>query len=170
MDSSQIHIKLVSSDNGLWAQCYSWFLDTYFLAVEDEIKKGSARSWRRVDRSQRDELKKVFENLISQKDKTCLLIAFEGDQPRGYFLGIVKDCVAEIPSMVGYINGLYVDPSKRRQKVASRLYEKGIQWFQEHEIFHYELYVALESQEAHQFWSQKGFVLSEQVMNLSLKK
>lgn len=166
MDNLQIH--LLTRDT-LTEDLFSWFLDTYFRAVEEEIQKGAAKSWRRVDRTQEDHLKKVLENLLSQKNQTCLYVAFIAEKPVGYFLGLVKECVAEIPSKTGYINGLYVESLWRRQGIASQLYQQGLSWFQERNIFHYELYVSAGSQEGQGFWKSKGFEISEQVMNLSLK-
>ncbi len=161
-------IQVISLNNGLWDRWCDWFLDVYFSAVEQEIQKGASHAWRRVDRTRRSELKAAFQCLLSRPDEVILQFAFMEDEPIGYFLGLVKECVAEIPAKVGYINGLYVDPSRRRLGVASRLLESGLRWFQTFGIFHYELYVALRSDDSRIFWEKKGFSPSEQVMNLSL--
>ena len=160
-----ILLQKISLTDLSWAKCSEWFLETYFLAVENEISKGAARTWRRVDRSQKSELQSTFEALLSQNEKTCLWVAFQDETPVGYFLGLIKDCIAEIPRQMGYINGLYVIPSLRRHQIGSQLYAKGLQWFQERGIRHFELYTAIESEEATRFWSHHGFKVSEQVMN-----
>ncbi len=153
-----------------WTRDREWLAQSYCEAVAEEILHSPCRDWRQIDRQRWPEVAAMLESLLRETSRSALFLAAEGENYSGYFLGLVKDCVAETPARVGYVNGLYVVPPHRSRGVGGLLLEAGTSWFREQGLAAVELYVALENDGARRFWRTRGYQVSEEVLALSLKK
>lgn len=146
-----------------------WMSSVYCDAVAQEILQNEGKRWRRVDREKRKSVSDTLEKLIRRPDSGCLLVALQGEQRVGYFLGMIKECLAEEPSRIGYVNGLYVLEEQRRLGIGQRLLNAGNDWFRSCGLTLVEIYAAWENNIAKDFWIKNGFHPTEVVMLSSLK-
>lgn len=163
-DAPAFTLQELNSLNVDFKKHVQWVQELYVLAVTEELSYSPAGAHRRLDPSRSRELAHALESLISDSNRCCLLMAFEGSLPIGYFLGVIKDCVGEDPSRMGYINGLYVLPAARRKKVAQSLLDAGVRWFKSRNLPLVELYVSIQNRAAQGFWRKNGYLPSEEVM------
>lgn len=147
-----------------WREDIDWMSSVYCDAVSNEIQQTEARDLRHVDPHKKWEISEMLEKILLRGSLGCLLIAEKEGQRVGYFLGMVKDCVAEIPSRIGYVNGLYVIGPYRRQGIGQRLLNEGNEWFRNVGLELVELYTASGNAEAKGFWRKNGFFQTEVVM------
>lgn len=147
-----------------WKADLDWTTQAYIQAVTEEINSGPLRGKRSVDSTRIENIHQHLENLLYQTESTFLLIGTKNSQRIGYFIGFIKECLAEIPPRVGYINGLYVEPSYRSQKVGSALYDEALKIFNLWNMPMIELYTALGNSSGKSFWIKRGFVASEEVL------
>ena len=109
-----------------WELDRVWLAESYCQAVAEEIRSSPYRLWRSIDPAKYSEVATMLDQLLRDRTRSVMLVATEGDRHIGYFLGLVKDCVAETPPRVGYVNGVYVIPEKRSGGVGSRLLDRGM--------------------------------------------
>ncbi|MBI4239276.1 MAG: GNAT family N-acetyltransferase [Deltaproteobacteria bacterium] len=159
-----ITIQRVGPDIPSWAEDRAWLAEAYCDAIAEELTHSWVQTIRRVDRNRRDEIMDMLSPLLLQKDRACLLVARHAAARVGYFLGLVKDCVAEVPAAVGYVNGLYVATEYRRLGIAGHLYTEGRKWFAAQGLTAVELYTAVGNAAASAFWRKHGFCVTEEVM------
>jgi ribosomal protein S18 acetylase RimI-like enzyme len=164
LDNSGIQIQKLQPDQMHWAEDLSWVVSIYRDAVNEEISRSGASQWRSTDKSKDPEIKAMLHNIASQAEDTCLLVAKKNEKCVGYFLGVIKDYLAEIPSQVGYVNGLYILPQYRRMGIGQKLLDLGLLWFQEKKLELVELYIASHNEEAKKFWERNGYRINEIVM------
>ena len=141
----------------------SWMAQGYIFALTEEMKNSSLRHVRRVEPDRVNEIYSLLSQLVQVPDKACLLIAHNQSELMGYFLGFLKDCLAETPAQIGYVNGLYVLPPFRRQQVAQQLIENGLEWFRSKNISLIELYITQGNQTATELWKKNGFFATDTV-------
>jgi len=146
-----------------------WMSSVYCDAVAQEILQNEGKRWRRVDREKRKNISNTLERLIQRPETGCLLIALHSDERVGYFLGMIKECLAEEPSHIGYVNGLYVVDGQRRLGIGQRLLNAGNDWFRSCGLTLVEIYTAWENGIAKDFWIKNGFRPTEMVMLAPLK-
>ncbi len=159
-----LRIERLSPALATWSGDIDWLVTRYFHALAAEIHQTPARDRRRVDPGQSAEVMALLEGIATQQERACLFIARNGEARWGYFLGMLKDCVGEIPRSVGYVNGLYVEPPYRKLGIGSLLLQAGWSWFRQHGATLVELYTAVENIPALRFWQKHGFFQSEIVM------
>lgn len=157
-------IRRVTPADPDWPQSRDWFVEAYFQAVTEENQQSPVRQWRHCDRTQTPQLVHLVEQMLAVPDRACLLFAQAGGETRGYFLGWVKEGVAEQPGRVGYVNGLYVAPAWRGRGVGQRLLTAGNAWFREQRLTLVELYTAIDNLGARHFWERNGYTNIEVVM------
>ena len=155
----QTHTALTS-----WKDDLEWLVSVFCDVISEEILQSGAKDLRAVDRSRSAEIHAMFENIGRHTDSACLLMAVAEEKHIGYFLGVVRECLAEIPSRIGYVNGLYVLPSHRRQGIGQKLLDEGNRWFRSQGLPLVELYIASENKSALRFWEKNAYRPSEIVM------
>ncbi len=147
-----------------WKTDLHWMSDAYLKALEEEILTNPARSFRRIDPSKKYQVIELFEGLLLQTDQSCLQIACFKDKRIGYFLGMIKNCIAEIPPRIGYVNGLYIEPQYRNQGIGQKLLDQGKSWFQEKKLPLAELYLSAGNGPGERFWLRNGYQKTESVL------
>lgn len=152
-----------------WKKDQEWLSDVYGHAVSEEMEHSPYAGSRKIDFSRKHEVSQMLEKLLFEEHHACCYIAEDDHHKVGYFLGMIKDCLAEIPDRIGYINGLYVIPEKRRLKVGQELLESGRRWFLQEGISFVELYIAHLNHEAKSFWKKNGYHVVEEVMATNYK-
>lgn len=76
-----------------------------------------------------EDFKKDFTYIIGHLNDRVLLAELDGENVGFIHMSIRKDYVeGSSSSPVGYIEGLYVKPEYRNQKIGTRLYEEGAKW------------------------------------------
>lgn len=159
-----ISIHRSEPESATWRDDLAWMCSQYLEAISEEISQSEGRRWRRADPGRSHEISEALSKILVCPESGCLLIASHGPERMGYFLGMTKDCIAESPSVVGYINGLYVRPPYRSQGIGRRLLRAGYEWFRSQGLRLVELYTAVENDSGKSFWSQQGFIATEVVM------
>lgn len=164
---TSISFEIVRLKPGLpdLASHIQFLCSSYFDALTEENQTAPMGCFRKVDRQEGGKLSSYFSELVASDDYACLLIALDSfnRSPMGYFMGVVKECMAETPSRVGYINGLYVLPEERKRGIAQSLFDQGMAWFECQSLSLVELYVSTGNQAAKGFWRKNGFSLNEEV-------
>ncbi len=165
MTPSSYSIIQLKSDNADLTELLEFLVSSYFYALDEENKSSLNRELRRTDISKKEQLKSYLEQLIGMEQHACIFIAKDTSTAKciGYFVGVVKECLAEIPSRMGYINGLYVNPESRRKHVGQLLFDTGMKWFHDNNMSLVELYVSTGNRDAKAFWKKNGFVLNEEI-------
>lgn len=161
-------IRAVSPDDADWHARLAWLTESYCAAIEEELSHSWLRTHRRLERARRGEISDVLARLVAEPTCAHLLMVDCAGAPVGYFLGLVKPCVAEDPHIVGYVNGLYVVPAFRRRGIADQLVRRGVAWFRSQGIRMAELYVGIGNDAARAFWRKHGFATSEEVLTALL--
>ncbi|MBF0492343.1 MAG: GNAT family N-acetyltransferase [Deltaproteobacteria bacterium] len=147
-----------------WKEDFNWFLQNYTKALAEENHHHPLLAWRKIDPSRIEELRFSLETLLAQTEEACLLLAeWEGIQI-GYFLGLLKTCLAEDPSRIGYLNGLYVSPEFRQKGVGKSLYQEGLAWFKSRGLNAIELYLAEGNSMGLKFWEKQGYAVAEKIL------
>lgn len=147
-----------------WTEDQRWVSETYVRAVSEEMAQTPEPHLRKMDTSKIEDVSSMLEKLLIQVNQSSLFIAEVRGERAGYFLGMIKECLAENPDRIGYINGLYVVPECRRSRIGQELLEAGRRWFRKEGISFVELYVALLNQSAKRFWEKNGYRVVEEVM------
>lgn len=163
-DTTTITIQRAGPQTSAWAEDRAWLAEAYCDAIAEELTHSWVQEVRRVDRTRQGEITEMLGPLLQQMNRSILLIARHAQKRIGYFLGLVKDCVAEDPAAVGYVNGLYVVPEYRRLGIAAHLYTEGRHWFAAQGLTAVELYTAVGNAAAAAFWRKHGFCVTEEVM------
>ncbi len=147
-----------------WAEDFNWFIENYLKALHEENSHHPLLAWRKINPLRIDELKTSLENLLAQTQESCLIFSECEGRRSGYFLGLLKNCLAEDPAQVGYLNGLYVTPEYRQKGIAKLLYQEGLAWFKSLGLTSIELYLAEGNTAAFRFWEKQGYGLAEKIL------
>ncbi len=159
-----IHLRRILTSSPHWPSDLAWVTSIYYEGMNEEIEQSPASQWRKMDLHRDREVSRFFEELVSREDRSCLLFV-EVDQRRvGYFLGMIKDCLAETPAQMGYINGLYLLPSYRKMGLGQKLLNEGHAWFRSYNLQLVELYTACGNAAAKKFWMKNGYLKTEEVL------
>jgi ribosomal protein S18 acetylase RimI-like enzyme len=160
----QIILEQIRPDHSSLSQHLEWLTTTYFQAVEEEFSHSPIKAYRSMDHSRAGDIRVMLQSVIRDEGRAYFLLARDGGLNIGYFLGLIKECPGEIPAYVGYVNGLYVTPSQRRQGIAQNLLNQGMNWFKEKNIQIVELYIAVNNQSGRGFWKKNGYESYEEVL------
>ncbi len=147
-----------------WSEDIAWMASIYCEALSEEIMLNEGRQWRRVDSTKKNEVVEILRRILENENVGCLFIAKHEGRRIGYFLGMIKECMAEEPSRIGYVNGLYIVEEFRNSGVGQRLLEAGYGWFRSLDLTLVEIYTAWDNEIAKNFWKKNGFKPAEIVM------
>ncbi len=87
-----------------------------------------------------------------------VFVAYSASQPVGLIEGLIKlSPPTAAPAKIGHTAHLFVLPEFRRLGLASRLFDKQMEWFSEKKIRSFSLEVVTNNQIADKFWLSKGF-------------
>lgn len=142
---------------------FLWLVEHYARAVAEEMAVTPLKDVRRFDVSRIEEIVDVLVHLLANKNGTICLLAKVRGRCVGYFLGLTKDCPAEEPPRVGYINGLYVTAEMRRDGIGQKLLDAGVVWFRQQGIKLVELYLAIGNEAGKKFWVKNGYLPAEEL-------
>ncbi len=103
-------------------------------------------------------------------DNTLFLVAVVKKQIVGYILARVIQTPPFHPRpAIGFIDGIAVSSTFRRQGIGSQLYDAAIEWFKAQNINRIQTTVAEKNPQARFFWRRKGYSELVQRLNLDLK-
>lgn len=145
-----------------------WFVKAFFSSIDEEFKNSEIKSYKKTNQSQSKMVVPNMQHIIQDLNNSVLFCAFDEEKPVGYFLGLIKSYLAEDPSRVGYINGLFVESDYRRQGIAQMLWDQGKRWFSRQKLQVVELYVACGNDAARKFWAKNNYKPFEEVMFTTL--
>ncbi len=161
--------RLVDEESPLWHDDMHWLTDAYCQAIGEELTYSQTILARSVDLTKKQDVYQMMVGLNPRLDQTCLFIAMTADVRIGYFLGMIKPCLAEIPDRIGYINGVYVLPEWRGRGIGQSLLNEGMKWFRRQGLKGVELYAVNHNERAKKFWRKNGYQSVEEVMICSIK-
>lgn len=151
-----------------WKEDLNWVSRIYLEALGEEISHSPFSNKRQVNIEKQEEVLQMLDALLQRPHECSLFIATLHENRIGYFLGLTKYCLAESPSRIGYVSGLYVLPSYRHAGCGQALLEAGNRWFLSEKLELVEIYTALGNSSATSFWKKQGYCVTEQVMMASL--
>ncbi len=147
--------------------------EMYLTALEEENSHAPMGELRTVNKNQKKDIESFFFKLLSPEleNQACLFISQNSSKEIvGYFLGMIKECLAETPDRIGYINGLYVTSDHRKASLGRQLLAHGLEWFKNRNISLVELYTSFNNSAARAFWAKQGFLQNEIVLMKKLEQ
>lgn len=157
MEKHQVHTAALKDVSSL--------VKFYFDALNEEIKSSPARHLRTVDEDKHSDVRAFFRDII-QDSSYCVFVLRCSDslEEIGYMLICKRAMLAENPSFVGFINGIYVIPKHRGTKAAHLLMEEAMNWFRTNQISVIELNSTTGNIGAEKFWKKWEFSPLETVL------
>lgn len=155
-------IEKLNPSNKNYSDCLDWISEQYIRAIEEESHFTAGVS-RKVDPNGKWQVKQALSQILSAPHQAFMLLASHAEIKVGYFLGLIKYCVAEIPSQIAYVNGLYVIPEYRKQQIATQLVLSGYEEFRKMNLSVVELYITTKNEAAKAFWKKLGYQRTEEV-------
>ncbi len=138
-------------------------VELHLRALEEELSKSAAASFRRIDRDRRLEIVAFFRDAMVS-DHFCILTAQTQGEIIGFTLACQRSQLGESPESVGMINGAYVLPEYRGQGIASQLAHAALNWMRMRGLTAVELNATLGEHGVEGFWRKLGFEPLELVM------
>ena len=121
------------------------------LEYLNQLVKGKS-----VKANKEEVLKRILLTLV-QTGEGQIFVAVHDGEHAGYCLATKKVYPVEDPSLSGCINGIYVKPEFRRQKLGLKLYQAAESWFKQDGISYIELYHMINDPKAVGFWKACGY-------------
>lgn len=108
-----------------------------------------------VDPAGMPQLKQLLARML-QTGEGMIYVSKEGATYTGYILVTKKFYPAEIPKLVGCINGIFVAENCRRAGVGKKLVEAAMDWLRRAGVHYLELYHMINDPRATAFWQKMG--------------
>ncbi len=141
----------------------------YLAALEEEIHFSAANSFRSVDYSSdsKARIHVFFENAY-MNDHFGIFLLYVHQTLLGFIMLSYQDALAEQPTQIGYINGIYIHPGHRKKGYGHLLMKRALEWFKDHDLEVIELNMTIGNKTVEHFWSKYGFKPLETVCFLKI--
>lgn len=111
---------------------------------------------KKIDKNGTPQLKKVIYQML-HLGECNIFVAKEGDFYAGYCLVTKRNYPVEDPKTCGCINGIFIRPEARKQKLGTRLFDLALAWLKTEHVKYLELYHMINDERAAAFWRKMGF-------------
>ncbi|MGG2082869.1 GNAT family N-acetyltransferase [Lysinibacillus pakistanensis] len=143
-----IHIQLLTKD------CMNQKIGNEILELWNENAKETADC--ELEKSDREAILNQLEQYLQSQYGAIYIATNENHQIIGFGLASIKKELM-YDTIYGQIDEIYVLPAYRRQKIAKRLVDELVNWFNEkHDTSVVNVYVDLENELALEFWEGVG--------------
>jgi len=129
-------------------------LEMLRLQLQSHTEASSPWIWH-VTEEGREKLRREVDLMLSDGDGRVLVAERKGSIV-GYAYGRVSHRAEYTPRVVGFINGIYVRDSHRRQRSGTRLVHELCKFFMARDVEEVNLRYILGNREAERFWSSLG--------------